>query len=101
MTNFDTVGATSLLATAEDLLRWDENFYSGQVGGAAFTEQMLERAVLNYGEKITYAFGLMHDTYRGLETVGHGGADAGYRATVLRFPKQHVGITVVCNIAEA
>ena len=101
VTNFDTTGATSLLATAEDLLRWDENFYTGQVGGAAFTEQMLERGVLNDGEKITYAFGLMHDTYRGLETVGHGGADAGYRATVLRFPKQHFGITVVCNIAEA
>ena len=26
VTNFDTTGATSLLATAEDLLRWDENF---------------------------------------------------------------------------
>jgi CubicO group peptidase (beta-lactamase class C family) len=101
VTNFDTTGATSLLTTAEDLLRWDENFYTGQVGGAAFTEQMLERGVLSDGEKIPYAFGLMHDTYRGLETVGHGGADAGYRATVLRFPKQHFGVTVACNIAEA
>jgi CubicO group peptidase (beta-lactamase class C family) len=27
VTNFDTVGATSLLTTVEDLAQWDENFY--------------------------------------------------------------------------
>lgn len=101
VTNFDTAGATSLVTTAEDLLRWDENFYTGQVGGMTFVDQMLQRAALNDGETIKYATGLAHDTYRGLETVGHGGADAGYRSTVRRFPKQHFGIAVLCNAAEA
>lgn len=101
VTNFDTTGATSLVTTAEDLLRWDENFYTGKVGGAAFVEQMLQRATLSDGETITYAFGLAHEAYRGLATVGHDGADAGYRSTVRRFPKQHFGIAVMCNVAEA
>lgn len=101
VTNFDTTGATSLVTTAEDLLRWDENFYTGQVGGMAFVEQMLQRATLSDGETITYAFGLAHEKYRGLETVGHGGADAGYRSTVRRYPKQHFGVVVMCNVAEA
>jgi CubicO group peptidase (beta-lactamase class C family) len=33
VTNFDTVGATSLLTTVEDLAQWDENFYHPRVGG--------------------------------------------------------------------
>lgn len=33
ITNFDTVGATSLLTTVEDLALWDENFYNPRVGG--------------------------------------------------------------------
>jgi len=41
------------------------------------------------------------ETYRGLHAVGHGGADAGYRADVLRFPEQAVAIAVTCNFAAA
>jgi CubicO group peptidase (beta-lactamase class C family) len=41
VTNFDTVGATSLFTTVEDLALWDENFYTEKVGGAHFTETML------------------------------------------------------------
>ncbi|MDR3773593.1 MAG: hypothetical protein P4L26_09620, partial [Terracidiphilus sp.] len=34
-------------------------------------------------------------------TVGHGGADAGYRSDITRFPEQHFGVSVLCNAAEA
>ncbi|WP_345382492.1 serine hydrolase, partial [Actinomycetospora straminea] len=101
VTNFDTTGATSLITTPEDLLRWDENFYTGKVGGKAFVDQMLERGKLNSGETITYASAIGHGEYRGLATVSHGGSDAGYRSTVRRYPQQHVGIAITCNIAEA
>jgi len=36
VTNFDTVGATSLLSTVEDMARWDENFSHPSVGGPGF-----------------------------------------------------------------
>lgn len=101
VTNFDTTGATSLITTPEDLLRWQENFYTGQVGGPAFIRQMLQRAVLNDGQVINYASGVSHGAYRGLETVSHGGSDAGYRSTVRNYPKQHFAVAVACNIAEA
>lgn len=101
VTNFDTTGATSLVTTPEDLLRWDENFYTGKVGGKAFTDKMVERATLNDGSTIPYATGVTHGTYRGLPTISHGGSDAGYRSTVRHFPNQHFGIAVTCNIAEA
>lgn len=100
ITNFDTVGATSLHTTAEDLQRWDENFYQSKVGGAAFVQQMLERGKLNNGEQLDYAFGLVIGKYKGLPTVDHGGADAGYRSDMTRFPEQHFSVAVLCNSSD-
>src|SRR5258708_33244354 len=100
LTNFDTVGATSLHTTVEDLQRWDENFYLPKVGGDAFTQQMLERGKLNSGEQLDYAFGLVVGKYKGLPTIDHGGADAGYRSDMTRFPEQHFSAAVLCNSAR-
>ncbi|WP_348263533.1 serine hydrolase [Telmatobacter sp. DSM 110680] len=101
VTNFDTVGATSLMTTVEDLALWDENFYNSRVGGPELVKQMLERGKLNSGEQLDYASGLVIGTYRGLNTVDHGGADAGYRSDLIRFPDQHFSSACLCNIATA
>jgi CubicO group peptidase (beta-lactamase class C family) len=101
LTNFDTAGATSLHTTVEDLQLWDENFYNPKVGGPTFIEQMLHRDKLNNGELQDYASGLVVGKYKGLPTVGHGGADAGYRSDITRFPDQHFSVAVLCNSAEA
>ena len=100
VTNFDTAGATSLLTTVEDLAKWHANFDKRAVGGDALAAAMLERGVLNNGERLGYASGLTHGVYRGLATVGHGGSDAGYRSALLRFPEQRMGIAVLCNLAQ-
>lgn len=97
ITTFDTVGATSLFTTVEDLSRWDENFYTHKVGGSRFTEQMLHRDPLKDGTPQNYAFGLIVSSYRGLPTVEHLGADAGYRAGLIRFPDQHFSVACLCN----
>jgi CubicO group peptidase (beta-lactamase class C family) len=100
VTNFDTVGATSLHTTVEDLQLWDENFYHPRVGGSAFLQQMLERGKLNNGEQLDYAFGLVLGKYKGLPTVDHAGGDAGYRSDMTRFPEQHFSAAVLCNSAD-
>ncbi len=97
VTNFDTVGATSLLTTVEDLALWDENFYDPRVGGRALIERMLERGKLNSGETIDYAFGLVAGKYKGLDIVDHAGSDAGYMSDLVRFPAQHFSVAVLCN----
>lgn len=99
--DFDVVGATSLFTTAHDLAAWDRNFETGRVGGRAALERMNERFVLNDGDTVAYGHGLALGTYRGLRTVGHGGADAGYRSQILRFPDPHLGIAVLCNFPSA
>ena len=100
VTNFDTVGATSLLTTVEDMALWDRNFIDSVVGGRAFLDLIHQRGILNDGEPQDYAFGLVHGTYRGLPTVGHGGADAGYRAHFVRFPNQDYSFVTLCNVAQ-
>jgi CubicO group peptidase (beta-lactamase class C family) len=100
LTNFDTAGATSLHTTVEDLALWDENFYNPRVGGPSFPQQMLQRGKLNNGETLDYALGLVVGKYKGLLTVDHGGADAGYRSDMTRFPEQHFSVAVLCNYAE-
>ena len=100
VTNFDTVGATSLHTTVEDLQLWDENFYDPRVGGPAFLQQMLERGKLNNGEQLDYAFGLVVGKYKGLPTVDHAGGDAGYRSDMTRFPEQHFSAAALCNAAD-
>lgn len=101
ITNFDTVGATSLFTTVEDLALWDENFYTGKVGGPHFTETMLTHDALTNGEKNSYAFGLVTEKYRGLDTVDHSGSDAGYRSDLLRFPRQHFSVACLCNAGDS
>jgi CubicO group peptidase (beta-lactamase class C family) len=101
VTNFDTAGATSLLTTVEDLLKWHMNFDARHVGGDALQSRLLERGVLNGGTRLDYAFGVTHGRYRGVATVGHGGSDAGYRANFVRFPEHRLGVATLCNIATA
>ena len=101
VTNFDTVGATSLLTTVEDLALWDENFYTARIGGPALIQQLQERGKLTNGEQIDYAAGLVVGKYRGLNTVDHGGADAGYRSDMIRFPDRHFTVACLRNLGPA
>jgi len=57
--------------------------------------------VLNDGSKITYALGLRVDAYQGLRRVSHGGAWAGFRTELMRFPDQHFSAIVQCNVADS
>ena len=95
-----TVGPSSLFSTVGDLARWDENFYTGEVGGPALLAQMQEKGKLNNGKEIEYASGLEIGKYRGLRTVEHAGGAAAYRTNILRFPDQHFSVVVLANAGD-
>jgi CubicO group peptidase (beta-lactamase class C family) len=101
MSNFEQTGDGSVQTSVEDLLRWDENFYTAKVGGPDLIGQMQVVGKLNNGKEHGYASGLRISSYRGQRTVRHGGAWAGYRAELLRFPKQHTSVAVLCNVAQS
>jgi CubicO group peptidase (beta-lactamase class C family) len=101
MSNYEQTGDGAVNTSVEDLLRWDENFYTAQVGGRRALEAMQTTAVLNDGSRLTYALGLRVEPYRGLPTVSHGGSWAGYRAELLRFPEQRFSVACLCNRSDA
>lgn len=99
--NNDIVGQGGLMTTVEDLQKWDENFYTGTVGGKGFLARQLQRGVLNDGTVLTYAFGLEVLEYRGLPMVEHTGSTGGYRTAITRFPSQHTTVATMCNVSTA
>ena len=80
---------------------WDENFYTAKVGGDVLIGQLQQRGRLSSGYLLDYAAGLVIGEYRGLRTVEHAGADAGYRADIIRFPDRHFSAATLCNLASA
>src|SRR3989475_7033368 len=98
---FEQTGDGAVHTSVEDLLKWDENFYSGQIGGEGVRAEMQGKGKLNNGKVLDYAKGLRVADYRGLRTVSHGGSWGGYRAELLRFPEQHFSVACLCNLGNA
>lgn len=93
-------GAGGLLTTVGDLLIWNENFQNGRVGGRDLINQLQTRARLKDGMEIDYALGLTVTDYKGVPEVSHGGATAGYRTFLARFPQQQLSLALLCNVTN-
>lgn len=98
--NFANVGATSLFTTVEDLSLWSMNFSNMTVGDASIFNTMKTPAILNNGKAFGGALGQFIGKYKGLNEIQHGGADAGYRSYLTRFPDQNFAVIVFSNSAE-
>jgi CubicO group peptidase (beta-lactamase class C family) len=95
----ERAGAGGIYTSVRELLLWDENFYTGRVGGKDVIEQLQTPGRLRNGTKFDYAWGLVPAKYRGARIVEHGGSLGGYRAHLMRFPDQHTTFAALCNLA--
>jgi CubicO group peptidase (beta-lactamase class C family)/flagellar hook assembly protein FlgD len=98
--NYANVGATSLFTTVEDLSLWALNFSNPIIGDASIFTKMKTPAVLNNGTTFGGALGQFVGTYKGLNEIQHGGADAGYRSYLTRFPDEKLSVIVFSNSAD-
>ncbi len=97
----DLVGQGGVVTTLEELQRWDENFYTGRVGGEAFVRAMEVPGRLATDSALTYAYGVSVDTWRGVREVSHTGATGGFRSVLFRYPAQHTSVALLCNVSTA
>lgn len=97
--SYANVGATSLFTTVEDLAKWSLNFEQPVVGSAELMAWFHEPFTLTTGKRLTYAFGLNWADHRGVRLVGHGGADAGFRSVLVRFPEHGLAIVILANLS--
>lgn len=95
--NYANVGATSLFTTVEDMALWTNNLHHPKVGSESMIAQMNTRTVFNNGQRSGGGLGQFINAYNGLSQIQHGGADAGYRAFVSRFPEQDFSLIVMSN----
>jgi len=100
LTTYDCVGAGGLYTSVEDLFLWDQNFYHCRVGGKDLIDKMHTRGKLNNGETLDYAYALLLSSYKGLNTVQHGGALGGYRSVLIRFPEQNFSVICLANLSS-
>jgi CubicO group peptidase (beta-lactamase class C family) len=100
MSDFEQTGDGAVLTTVEDLARWDRNFYEPVVGGRALIDGLRTRGELDDGTELDYAAGLVLGEAGGLAWEAHGGAWAGYRAQLLRFPTERTSVISLCNRAD-
>ncbi|WP_129649394.1 serine hydrolase domain-containing protein [Peristeroidobacter agariperforans] len=97
ISNWEQVGDGGLQTSIEEFQRWDENFYTGAVGGSAFISEMYRRGKLSSGRQLIYARGVQRDRYRGLNRVRHGGDWSGYHGQFQRYPELHTTFALFCN----
>lgn len=97
----DVVGPGGLLTTVGDWLIWNEALTKKTLG-AALVDSLSHRMRLTSGREIEYGLGLFFTTYRGIPEISHGGATAGYRTFLARYPDRgNLSIAVLCNAANA
>ena len=94
-----SVGSSNLYTTVEDMSQWALNFENPRVGNKELIRKMDERGTLINGDTISYALGQDVIEYKGLKVIEHGGAIAGYRSVIGRFPEQHFSVIIFSNNA--
>jgi CubicO group peptidase (beta-lactamase class C family) len=97
----ERAGAGGLFTSVRELLLWDENFYTGRVGGSDIIAELETTDRLNDGALNRYAWGLQAATYRGIPVIEHSGALGGYRAQTFRVREQHFSVAILCNVSSA
>jgi CubicO group peptidase (beta-lactamase class C family) len=99
VTTLDMVGDGGVFTSIEDLVQW-VNALNYDTLDEGLTAMLETRGILTTGDTIRYAFGQTHGQYRGLRTVGHGGAFVGFRADITRFPDRDTSFLTICNRSD-
>ncbi|MCD8510024.1 MAG: beta-lactamase family protein [Bacillus sp. (in: Bacteria)] len=95
--NYGSYGATSLNTTVRDFLKWMDNYKTPVLCSEETLQIMWETRPLLDGTRNNYAGGLFVGEHRGRNYFEHGGADAGFRSAMIRFPDEDVDIVLFSN----
>jgi CubicO group peptidase (beta-lactamase class C family) len=94
------VGPGGLLTTVGDWLIWNEALAKSSLR-PGHTDSLTQRMRLNNGRQITYALGIVVQSYRGVREISHSGSTGGYSTYLARYPDHgNLSIAVLCNAAQ-
>jgi CubicO group peptidase (beta-lactamase class C family) len=95
--NIAAPGSSSVCSSIDDLLKWINNFETGQVGGRNVTALIKTKDTLNNGKSLDYAFGNFIGQYKGIDRIEHLGLLAGFRTSIARFPGEKLAVVYLSN----
>jgi hypothetical protein len=98
--NDSVVGPTNVYTNIPDLTKWDENFYTGRIGGPDLVQRMYQPGSLDDGTPLEYGWGFDVGeafVHRGWRTVEHSGSHGGYTSHMLRIPELHMSVIFMSN----
>ncbi len=82
-----STGAGGIYSTLPDLEKWINNFNNPVLGDPILIQKLQTPFMLNNGDTMNYAFGLIIGQLNGLKMVEHGGADIAHRSMLMMFPE--------------
>jgi CubicO group peptidase (beta-lactamase class C family) len=84
--------AGSLYSTTEDLLRWNQGLFGGNV----LKQQSLQKMITAF--KGNYAMGIEVRDVKGRKRISHGGGIEGFNTDMAYYPDQAISIIVLGNL---
>jgi len=100
MPNENAYGNGGLLTTTEDLLKWQQFYLSGELGGPSFLKKQTTAGTFTNRLLNNYGAGLFLGKKEGWDNIMHDGATAGYRAYLETFPQLKLSIAFLSNTSE-
>ncbi len=98
----ENVGDGGLVTTVNDLFLWDENYYSGKVGGEELRKIVSSfKTDFDVYEDWRYGLGICHYKQKNLSVVSHNGSARGFETDLKRIPDHKTSIIVLCNNAHS
>ncbi|MGB3464758.1 MAG: serine hydrolase domain-containing protein [Cyclobacteriaceae bacterium] len=96
----ETHGDGALFTSLKDQLKWEQIIQLND--GENIPGKLVKDSQLPVAGSVTnqYGYGLMFDTYKGMDYAYHDGGTGAYNATFLRFPEKQLAIVVASNNAN-
>ncbi len=95
--NSPHLGGSGVYTSLEDMMKWQRNFETKELGGEEFYKLMLRRERFEFN-KDNDAFGLFFGDFNGHQIVAYEGGDWGYSAYVMRFTQQKASVVCFSNL---
>jgi CubicO group peptidase (beta-lactamase class C family) len=94
----DTVGDGGVFSSLNDLIRWQQLFWGGELVSEQSVSLMKSPGALDTGECFDYGFGLQVEQCDGVQSwCGHGGSWTNSTTMVGRYEEEHTSVVVLSN----